>query len=258
MACALGAAFRCRRSRPWSWGVRGRVLSEKALLHAAAVTRSILSSRPASPPHLPACSPLRGRSPPALHPPRPQKPASPLASAALRPRSVLPTHQGMQGGPRFDQRGVHTTPAPQKTSHPGTTTAATPHTLTSFPLGAPSPAPGPGRTGVSQHPLCSAIGHDPEPEVPSGFGNPESQLHKGPLGHGQQDPGPPNTPVMVCRTGPRPALTSSPPAPPCNGGRTEWSSSETQSQARPAGAPWAPVERKPRDPACPLPLSQPR
>lgn len=39
----------------------------------------------------PACPPLHGRSPPALRPLRPRKPASPLASAAPPPRSVFPT-----------------------------------------------------------------------------------------------------------------------------------------------------------------------
>ncbi|EAW51798.1 hypothetical protein BC002770, isoform CRA_b [Homo sapiens] len=59
------------------------------------------------------------------------------------------------------------------------------------------------------------------------------------------------------RTGPRSAPMSSPQAPLCSGGRTEWSSCETQSQALPVGAPWAPAGKRHRDPGCPLPPSQP-
>lgn len=59
------------------------------------------------------------------------------------------------------------------------------------------------------------------------------------------------------RTGPRQAPTNSPQAPACSGGRTGLSTPETQRQAWPAGAPWAPVGRRPHDPACPLPRSQP-
>lgn len=70
--------------------------------------------------------------------------------------------------------------------------------------------------------------------------------------------GPPDPPASPSRTGPRPAPTSSPQAPRCSGGRTAWSSCETRSRARPAGAPRAPVERRPRGPACPPPQSQPR
>lgn len=70
--------------------------------------------------------------------------------------------------------------------------------------------------------------------------------------------GPPDPPASPSRTGPRPAPTSSPQAPRCSGGRTAWSSCETRSRAQPAGAPRAPVERRPRGPACPRPRSRPR
>lgn len=150
------------------------MLSQQALLHASAVTRSVPSSRPASPPIiLPArlcvaevlqLSILRG-----------------LGNLPVCQRVQLPYHgqcfppaAGHREGPG-STRGActkHLLPARQASWAPH---AATPHTLTSFPRRAPHPAPGPGRTGVSQRPPCSVLGHDCEPEAPCGSGNPELQ-----------------------------------------------------------------------------------
>lgn len=155
------------------------MLSQQALLHASAVTRSVPSSHPASPPILlPArlcvaevlqLSILRG-----------------LGNLPVRQRVQLPYHgqcfppaAGHREGPG-STRGActkHLLPARQASWAPR---AATPHTLTSFPPRAPHPAPRPGRTGVSQRPPCSVLGHDCEPEAPCGSGNPELQQQCGP------------------------------------------------------------------------------
>ena len=155
-------------------GVGWGLLSQQAPLHASAVTRSVLSSPPASPPiRLPArlcvaevlqLSVLRG-----------------LGNLPVRQRVQLPYHgqcfppaAGHREGPG-STRGActkHLLPARQASWAPP---AATPHTPTSFPPEAPHPAPGPGRTGVSQHPPCSVLGHGCEPEAPCGSGNPEPQ-----------------------------------------------------------------------------------
>lgn len=65
--------------------------------------------------------------------------------------------------------------------------------------------------------------------------------------------GPSNLLATPCRTGPRLVPMNNPQPPPCSGGRTVWSSSETLSQALLGEALWVPVERRYHEPGCPLP-----
>ena len=133
-----------------------------------------VSSLLASLPRLPTCSPLHGRSPPALRPRRPRKPASLLASAAPPPRSVLPACSGTQGGSGAYQSGEQSACSLQE-KPPGHTCSHSQH-LTSFLPESCHPTPGIGRNQGSWHPPCSALDSDLEPEAPHGPENPVSQL----------------------------------------------------------------------------------
>lgn len=126
-----GCCFLRRRSRRRAWcGRGGRGGLSQGPPRAGAVTGCVLS--------LPSCRPAPSacplafacRSPPAPRPLRPRRPASLLASAAPRPRSVPPTCPGTQGGFRFDQRGMRTHPLRTKETF-WAPPAAAPQTLTS-------------------------------------------------------------------------------------------------------------------------------